>query len=121
MAEIRRELAVRHGVYLLTADSNFADPNSVAGKALSAVEGIRSTEDTRVKSHNVSRGKRDAAQEGSWPGGPVPFGLKLETVLKEVKGRQVVDSSKLVPDRRRRGSSSCCSRRPRKPVGERRG
>ena len=98
MAQIRRDLFVVHGVLVLTADSNFSDPNSVPGQALSAVESIRTKEDTRVKAHNVLRGKRDTAREGHWPGGSPPFGYKLETVLKEVKGRQEVDFSRLVPD-----------------------
>jgi DNA invertase Pin-like site-specific DNA recombinase len=98
MSEIRRDLFVSHGVLVLTADSNFADPNSVSGQALTAVESIRAKEDTRVKAHNVLRGKRDTAREGHWPGGSAPFGYRLETVLKEVKGRQEVDYSRLVPD-----------------------
>ena len=98
MAEIRRDLLVRNGVVLLTADSNFADPNSVPGRALAAVEAIRANEDTRIKGHNVSRGKRDAVLERKWPGGPSPFGYKLESVLKEVRGRQEVDYARLVPD-----------------------
>jgi site-specific DNA recombinase len=98
MSEIRRDLYVTHGILVLTADSNFADPNSVSGQALTAVESIRAKEDTRVKAHNVLRGKRDTAREGHWPGGNPPFGYRLETVLKEVKGRQEVDYSRLVPD-----------------------
>jgi site-specific DNA recombinase len=98
MGEIRRDLFVTHGVVVLTADSNFTDPNSVSGQALTAVETIRAKEDTRVKAHNVLRGKRDTAHQRHWPGGSPPFGYRLETVLKEVKGRQEVDYSRLVPD-----------------------
>ena len=47
------------------------------------IEQIRSTEDTRVKRHNVIRGKKDAARSRRWPGGPVPFGYQLKVVLDE--------------------------------------
>src|SRR5207249_481929 len=50
---LRAELRHKHGVLVLTADSNFSDPNTPAGKALAAVEAMRATEDTRVKAHNV--------------------------------------------------------------------
>ncbi len=59
---IRKELYERDGILVLTADSNFADPNTPQGKAATSSEAMRATEDGRVKSHNVLRGKRDAAQ-----------------------------------------------------------
>lgn len=100
LAAIRRDLYNTHGVLILTADSNFSDPTSVAGRALSFVEQIRSTEDGRVKAHNVLRGKRDLIrQKKAWPGGSPPFGYKLQSVLTVGKnGEQEVDHKILVRD-----------------------
>jgi len=98
LASIRKELYEKHGVLVLTADTNFADPNTPQGRALGMFESMRATEHGRILSHNVLRGKRDSARQRHWPGGPPPFGYKLETVLKEVKGRQEVDYSILVRD-----------------------
>ncbi len=95
---IRKELYERHGVLVLTADTGFADPNTPQGKAMGMVEAMRATEHGRILGHNVLRGKRDAAEERHWPGGPPPFGLKLATIMKDVKGRQEVDYSILVQD-----------------------
>lgn len=95
---IRKELFERHGILVLTADTNFADPNTPQGKALGMVESMRATEDGRIKAHNVLRGKRDAAQRKHWPGGAAPFGYKLQSVMKLEHGRQVVDHCVLVPD-----------------------
>jgi site-specific DNA recombinase len=98
MADLRRELHHRHGVLVLTADTQFCDPTTTSGKALAAFESLRATEDNRVKAHNVLRGKRDAARQGHWPGGPPPFGYMLQSILTERNGRQEVDYCKLVPD-----------------------
>ena len=98
MASIRRELQNHHGVYILTADSLFADPTSVPGKAMAAFDQLRSTEDNRIKAHNVLRGKLDAARQKHWPGGAAPFGLKLENIITQRAGRQEVDYAKLIPD-----------------------
>lgn len=87
---IRKQLYERHGILVLTADSNFADPNTPQGKALGMVEAMRATEDGRVKAHNVVRGKRDAAQQKHWPGGPVPFGLMLKSILTVISGREEI-------------------------------
>lgn len=95
---IRKQLYERNGVLVLTADSNFADPTSTAGRALGFVESMRATEHGRILGHNVLRGKRDTAQLKHWPGGPPPFGMKLESIMKNEKGREVVDYSVLVPD-----------------------
>lgn len=95
---IRSELFDRHGILVLTADSNFADPNSPQGAALGFVEAVRATEDGRIKAHNVLRGKLDAAELKRWPGGPPPFGFKLESVMTMVRGREEVDHCLLVPD-----------------------
>jgi DNA invertase Pin-like site-specific DNA recombinase len=88
---IRRDLHRESGVLVLTADKNFADPTTPEGKVMASFEAVRAQEDGRVKAHNVFRGKRDAAQLGHWPGGPAPFGLKLKSIMKEVKGRLEVD------------------------------
>ena len=43
---IRKDLFERHGVLVLTADANFADPNTPQGKALGMFEAMRATEDS---------------------------------------------------------------------------
>jgi DNA invertase Pin-like site-specific DNA recombinase len=98
MATIRQELQQRHGVLVLTADTQLTDPTTVAGRAMALVESIRSSEDGRIKAHNVLRGKRDAAKLKHWPGGAAPFGYKLHSVLAERHGRQEVDHCILAPD-----------------------
>ena len=94
---IRKNLFERHGVLILTADTNFADPNTPAGKALGMVEAMRATEHGRILGHNVLRGKRDAAKLKHWPGGTAPFGLALKSIMKTVNGRDEVDYKILVP------------------------
>lgn len=98
LAALRQELLQQHGVLILTADSQFTDPTSSSGKALAAFEALRATEDNRIKAHQVLRGKRDAAKQGHWPGGPPPFGYKLLSMMVERNGRQEVDHCTLVPD-----------------------
>ena len=95
---IRKELYQKSGILVLTADSNFADPNTPQGKALGMFEAMRATEDGRIKAHNVLRGKRDAALQKHWPGGPPPFGYKLQSVMTEVNGCAAVDHRILVRD-----------------------
>lgn len=84
---LRSKLLNDHGVMILTVDSGFADPTGVVGKALGLVENIRSTEDGRIKAHNVLRGKRDALLRKRWPGGPPPFGFRLKRLV-EGEGRE---------------------------------
>lgn len=98
LASLRRELETQHGVLVLTADSHFADPTSVAGQALGVVESIRATTEAHAKAHNVLRGKIDAAKKKQWPGGPAPFGYRLESVMKAGPGPAEVDHRILVPD-----------------------
>lgn len=93
---IRKELYEKHGVLVLTADTGFADPNTPQGKALGMVEAMRATEHGRILGHNVLRGKRDAIELGHWPGGVAPFGYMLQSIMKEVGGRQEVDYCILV-------------------------
>lgn len=95
---IRKELFEKYGVLVLTADANFMDPTTPQGKALGMFEAMRATEDGRIKAHNVLRGKRDAARQGHWPGGPPPFGYRLQSVMTEVNGCQEVAYRVLVPD-----------------------
>lgn len=98
LVQIRAELADRHGILVLTADSNFADPTTTQGRALGLVESFRASEDGRVKAHNVLRGKRDAVLLKHWPGGPAPTGFGLKNVMTTVKGREEVDYSVLLPN-----------------------
>lgn len=95
---IRQGLREKCGVLIMTADTNFADPTTPQGKALGSFEAMRASEDTRVKAHNVTRGKKDAAEQKHWPGGPSPFGFNLKNVLTVRDGREEVDYSILNPD-----------------------
>jgi DNA invertase Pin-like site-specific DNA recombinase len=95
---IRKELSERFGVLILTADAGLADPTTPQGKALQMFEAMRATEHGRILAHNVLRGKRDAAEQKHWPGGPPPFGYKLKSVMTVIKGREEVDFHVLVPD-----------------------
>lgn len=88
---IRKQLYEEHGVLVLTADSGFVDPTSVAGRAVGFVETVRATEHGRVLAHNVNRGKLDAIALKHWPGGPSPFGLQLKSIMKMENGREEVD------------------------------
>src|SRR5262245_27098092 len=83
IAELRRKLVTEYGVLVVAADNQFADPTGVVGKAVGLVENIRSTEDGRIKAHNVVRGKKDAARRKRWPGGPPPFGYRLRRLIDE--------------------------------------
>jgi DNA invertase Pin-like site-specific DNA recombinase len=95
---IRKQLQSRQKILVLTADSNFTDPTSTAGRALSFFEDFRVTEDNNVKAHNVLRGKRDLAKQRRWPGGPLPTGLKLESIMVVRDGCQEVDGHRIVPN-----------------------
>lgn len=95
--EFRRKLE-KNGILVLTVDSGFADPTSRSGRALSKIESIRATEEGWAKAHNVVRGKKDAIRLGHWPGGPVPFGYKLENVMVFRKGIEEIAYRILVPD-----------------------
>jgi DNA invertase Pin-like site-specific DNA recombinase len=95
---IRKDLQSRYKILVLTGDSHFADPTTSAGRALTLFEDFRATEDNNVKAHNVLRGKRDLAKRGRWPGGPVPTGLMLESIMVVRDGRQEVDGHRMVPN-----------------------
>ncbi|EMI44888.1 Resolvase domain protein [Rhodopirellula sp. SWK7] len=94
----RRDLQYRHGVYVLTADRNFADPNSVDSKYAEVFENMRAREDSRIKANDVYRGKIEAIEAGYWPGSPVPFGYKLEVVATEKRRSREIFHHKLVHD-----------------------
>jgi DNA invertase Pin-like site-specific DNA recombinase len=98
LADIRRQLAVRYGVLVVSADTGFADPTTAMGRVMAAFESVRATDSNRVKSHDVIRGKIDAIRQHHWPGGPIPFGFRLKSVFAERHGRQDVDYSLLIPD-----------------------
>jgi len=95
---IRDELREKHGVLILTADTDFTDPNTPGGKALVMVENMRATEHSRILAHNVVRGKKDAARLKRWPGGKAPLGLRLQSVMRWDRDREEVDYSILVVD-----------------------
>ncbi len=89
---IRQKLQNKYGVIVLTADSSFVDPTTVAGKALGFVEQLRATSGNEVKAHDVLRMKMDLARNKRWPGGPTPFGKKLaHTVIAGPDGKDLVE------------------------------
>lgn len=96
-AALRARLS-RMGVLVLTADSNFADPTSTSGQALAMVESVRASEEGRIKAHNVLRGKKDCVRLKFWPGGPVPMGYRLRSVMTVMNGVQEVAGRALEPD-----------------------
>jgi len=87
----------KYGVLVLTANSGFADPTSVAGQALGMAEAIRSSAINEVKAHDIDRGKRDTFKQGYWAGGAVPFGYMLEDVRVVTNGVSHLHH-RLVPD-----------------------
>lgn len=95
---IQRQLRVRHGVLIVTADKQFADPTTPGGELVNIFENFRATDANRIKAHDVLRGKRDAILQGHWPGGPVALGLMLESVIDRSRGRQEVSHRILVPN-----------------------
>lgn len=97
LEQTRRDLRNNHGVYILTAESNFSDPTTPQGKLYGAFESVRATEENRIKSYQVSRGKRDLAKRGYWPGGLKPFGLKYVSVIQERNGMEEKVGTKLKP------------------------
>jgi DNA invertase Pin-like site-specific DNA recombinase len=83
IGEMRRLLKTKHGILLVSALNNFADPTDTAGKAMAAFEEFQATQENVTKSHMVTRGKRDAARQKRWPGGPVPFGYMLKNITED--------------------------------------
>jgi DNA invertase Pin-like site-specific DNA recombinase len=73
--QLRRELDKQHGVLIVQAKNDFADPTTQEGRIYSAFEAQRAVAENETKAHQVRRGKRDQAELRFWPGGPIPFGL----------------------------------------------
>lgn len=95
---IRQRLWDVHGVLLLTAESGFSSPLTPQGVVYAAVEAMRSTEENRVKAHQVVRAKRDTIEHGNWPGGKAPRGYVLKKIIKEKNGNDEFVGSKLILD-----------------------
>ncbi|WP_425619155.1 recombinase family protein [Anatilimnocola sp. NA78] len=95
--EFRAKLE-RQGVLVVTANNSFADPTTVAGRVMNAFEEERAREEGRVKGHQVRRGKADAIRQKQWPGGPVPLGMRLRPVLKNIGGLETISHNVLEPD-----------------------
>ena len=98
MPAIRKELYEKYGVLVVTAESSFSDPLTPQGKIYAAVEAMRSTEENRIKGHQILRSKRDLANRKFWPGGLAPAGLRLKKVIEDRVGVEKVIGSILVPD-----------------------
>lgn len=94
----RKRLANRYGVVVLSADRNFSDPYTPESQAMSAIENLRACDANRIKAHDVYRGKLDSIKDGYWPGGPVPFGYRLEVAKVEVRHRREIKHHVLVID-----------------------
>ncbi len=93
IAEIRRRLRQQYGVLVVTADTGFANPTDPSGKALALIENIRATEDNRIKSHNVIRGKKDAARLKQVAGGRAPTGYLLDRQMVDACGKSRVKTT----------------------------
>ena len=98
LESIQRGLRNDFGVYLLTADTSFADPTGETGRAIQLCQNFRATGEGRTKAHNVFRGKRDAVKLGHWPGGPAPAGLRLKSIMMPGNGPLKVAYSVLEHD-----------------------
>jgi len=99
MNSIREKLWEEYGVLLVTAENNFASPLTPEGKIYAAVEAMRSTEENRIKAHQVLRAKRDTIALGRWPGGPAPRGYRLQKIIEQdEKGNDKFVGSYLVSD-----------------------
>lgn len=96
--DIRKELYRCYGMHILTADSHFADPTTVAGRVLATFDEMRASEDNRTKAHDVLRGKLDQVQRKFWPGGKPPRGFKLRSRFVDVNGVQRLEGSILEHD-----------------------
>jgi DNA invertase Pin-like site-specific DNA recombinase len=96
---VRKELLRKHGILVLTADTSFGDPTAPQGEFHSVYESFRAKDANRIKSLEVTRGKKDSIMnDGFWPGGPAPFGYRLEAVMGVVKGLVCVLGNRLTPD-----------------------
>jgi DNA invertase Pin-like site-specific DNA recombinase len=98
LPEIRRKLREQFGVLVLSADTDFADPTTPMGEVHAVFENVRASEAGRIKAHDVRRGKRDTIERGYWPGGPPPFGYKLQLADTEKRKGREIRHHILVPD-----------------------
>ena len=97
--EVQARLERENKVLILTADKNFSDPTSSTGRVMTMFENYRATVDSEIKAHNVLRAKYLAIEQGFWPGGPPPFGFRLEEVERiEKPGARTIVHNHLVPD-----------------------
>jgi site-specific DNA recombinase len=83
---LRQMLKKKYGILMVTAKSNFADPTGAAGRAMGFCDQMLATEEGRTKAVMVMRGKRDAARQKRWPGGPPPFGFVLRSSKENGNG-----------------------------------
>lgn len=97
LATVRKKLYEQQGVLVLTAESDFVDPNSLTGKAYSTLDEVRAESENTTKANSVVRGKRDQAWLKFWPGGPRPFGFRLVAVMGEERGNYVLLGHRLEP------------------------
>ncbi len=88
----------KQGVLLLDANSHFADPTTVEGQLYTTMESWRGKQESEIKGYMVARGKRDAADLKTWPGGPPPMGYQLAVDRIETRARKQVVLNKLVPN-----------------------
>lgn len=95
---IKAKLKNLRGIRVLSALNHFSDPFQLAGMVLESMSDIIAKQENRTKAHQVLRGKIDTVNQHRWPGGPIPFGFRLETHFKEERGRQVIDFSVLKPN-----------------------
>ena len=95
---IRAELWNQHGILVLAANRNFLDPTSPEGRTVNTLENHFASEESRVKAHQVLRGKRDTIKQGYWPGGPIPFGFRLKCVSTEKRMGRPIHHHILEPD-----------------------
>ena len=92
----RNRLRNRDGVYVLSADRQFADAHAPEAKVMNSFENLRATEAGRIKAADVFRGKIGSIEQGYWPGSPVPFGYDLEVVHTEKRKSREIKHHKLV-------------------------
>lgn len=93
-----RAFFAKHGIVIVTAESDLRDPTTSDGELISMIDSWRGKRENVVKSHMVRRGKRDAVRLKHWPGGPVPLGYRLEPCGTEKRGSREVEHHRLVPD-----------------------
>ncbi|HEY4261959.1 MAG TPA: recombinase family protein [Schlesneria sp.] len=88
----------RMGLLVVTANSSFADPTTIGGKAHGLIEEIQVNHENEEKAHNVVRGKKDAARAKQSVGGPSPFGTRLRNVMVTRGAVEEIDHRVVEPD-----------------------